>query len=127
MNTRDKILAYLTEPKPIKDIAAHVDGNYNTIKNLLVTMKMEGHIHAFKDKDNRLMHYYIPQPHPLQGIFGHTANFTEDQIKGVISHNADDAKHNLQQRTTQETLCVYPSFRYCKQVIVCHVQLPEKG
>ncbi len=60
-------------------------------------MKMEGHIHAFKDKDNRLMHYYIPQPHPLQGIFGHTANFTEDQIKGVISHNADDAKHNLQQ------------------------------
>ncbi len=103
MNTRDKILAYLTEPKPIKDIAAHVDGNYNTIKNLLVTMKMEGHIHAFKDKDNRLMHYYIPQPHPLQGIFGHTANFTEDQIKGVISHNADDAKHNLQQRTTQET------------------------
>ena len=103
MNTRDKILAYLTEPKAIKDIAAHVDGNYNTIKNLLVTMKMEGDIHAFKDKDNRLMHYYIPQPHPLQGIFGHTANFTDAQIKSITIHNADDAKHNLQHNTTQET------------------------
>ena len=103
MNTRDKILAYLTEPKAIKDIAAHVDGNYNTIKNLLVTMKMEGHIHAFKDNDNRLMHYYIPQPHPLQAIFGHTANFTDDQIKSITIHNADDAKHNLQHNTTRET------------------------
>jgi hypothetical protein len=103
VSIKDKILAYLTEPKTIKDIAAHVDGNYNTIKNLLVTMKMEGHIHAFKDNDNRLMHYYIPQPHPLQAIFGHTANFTEAQIKGITSHNADTAKHNLQHKTTQET------------------------
>ena len=103
MNTRDKILAYLTEPKAIKEIAAHVDGNYHTIKNLLVAMKMEGHVHAFKDNDNRLMHYYIPQPHPLQAIFGHTANFTDDQIKSITIHNADDSKHNLQQKTTRET------------------------
>jgi len=103
VNTKDKILAYLTEPKTIKDIAAHVDGNYNTIKNLLVTMKMEGYIHAYKDKDNRLMHYYVPQPHPLQGVFGHTVNFTDDQIKGITIHNADTAKHNLQHNTTQQT------------------------
>ena len=103
MNTRNKILAYLTEPKAIKDIAAHIDGNYNTIKNLLVTMKMEGHIHAFKDKDNRLMHYYIPQPHPLQAIFGHTMNFTDDQIKSITIHNGATAKHNQQQNTPQES------------------------
>ena len=103
MNIRDKILAYLTEPKAIKAIASHVGGNYNTIKNLLVTMKMEGHIHAFKDKDSRLMHYYIPQPHPLQIIFGHTANFADAQIKSITIHNGADAKHNLQHNTTRET------------------------
>ncbi len=100
---RDKILAYLIEPKTIKEIADHVDGNYNTIKNLLVTMKMQGHIHAFKNKDNNLMHYYIPQPHPLQDIFGHTANFTDAQIKSITIHNASNAKHNLQHHTTHET------------------------
>ena len=75
MSNKDKIIEYLTEPKTIKAIAEHVGANYHTIKNLLVAMKMEGHVHAFKDNDNRLMHYYIPQPHPLQGIFGHTANY----------------------------------------------------
>jgi len=100
---RKKIIAYLTEPRTIKDIAKHVDANYHTVKNLLVSMKMEGILQAFKDSDNRLMHYYVPQPHPLQAIFGHTVNFTEDQIKGVIIHNADDAKHNLQHNTTQQT------------------------
>ena len=103
MNTKDKILAYLTEPKAIKAIAAHVDGNYNTIKNLLVTMKMEGILNAYKDSDNRLMHYYVPQPHPLQAIFGHTMNFTDDQIKSITIHNGADAKHNLQHNTTRET------------------------
>ena len=103
MSNKDKILAYLTEPRTINDIAEHVEANYHTIKNLLVSMKMEGDIHSFKDNDNRLMHYYIPQPHPLQAIFGHTANFTDDQIKSITIHNADDAKHNLQQRTTQQT------------------------
>ena len=103
MSNKDKILAYLTEPKTIKAIAEHVDANYHTIKNLLVAMKMEGHVHAFKDNDNRLMHYYIPQPHPLQAIFGHTANFTDDQIKSITIHNADDSKHNLQHNTTRET------------------------
>ena len=103
MSNRDKILAYLTEPRTIKDIAEHLDANYHTTKNLLVAMKMEGHVHSFKNIDNRLMHYYIPQPHPLQSIFKHTANFTDEQIKGIIIHTADDAKHNLQQRTTQET------------------------
>jgi hypothetical protein len=103
VSNRDKILAYLTEPKSIKAIAEHVDANYHTIKNLLVAMKMEGHVHAFKDNDNRLMHYYIPQPHPLQAIFGHTANFSDAQIKGITIHNADDSKHNLQHNTTRET------------------------
>ena len=103
MNNKDKILAYLTEPKTIKAIAKHVDANYHTIKNLLVAMKMEGHVHAFKDTQTRLMHYYIPQPHPLQAIFGHTVNFADAQIKSITIHNADDAKHNLQHKTTQET------------------------
>ena len=103
MNTRDKILAYLTEPKAIKDIAAHVDGNYNTIKNLLVAMKMEGILNAYKDSDNRLMHYYVPQPHPLQAIFGHTMNFTDAQIKSITIHNGATARHNLQQNTPQES------------------------
>ena len=103
MSNRDKILAYLTEPKSIKAIAEHVDANYHTIKNLLVAMKMEGVLYAYKDSDNRLMHYYIPQPHPLQAIFGHTANFADAQIKSITIHNADDAKHNLQHNTTRET------------------------
>jgi hypothetical protein len=103
MSNKDKIIAYLTEPKTIKAIAEHVDANYHTIKNLLVSMKMEGDVHSFKDNDNRLMHYYIPQPHPLQAIFGHTANFTDDQIKSITIHNADDSKHNLQHNTTRET------------------------
>jgi alpha-acetolactate decarboxylase len=100
---RDKILAYLTEPRTIKEIAEHVDGNYHAVKNFLVAMKMRDEVHAFKDTQNRLMHYYIPQPHPLQSIFKHTANFTDEQIKGIIIHTADDAKHNLQHKTTQET------------------------
>ena len=103
MNTRDKILDYLTEPRAIKAIAEHVDANYHTIKNLLVAMKMEGVLNAYKDSDNRLMHYYIPQPHPLQTIFGHTANFTDDQIKSITIHNGADAKHNIQHNTTRET------------------------
>ena len=103
MSNRDKILTYLTEPRTIKAIAEHVDANYHTTKNLLVAMKMEGHVHSFKNIDNRLMHYYIPQPHPLQAIFGHTANFTDEQIKSITIHNADDAKHNLQHNTTRET------------------------
>jgi len=103
MSNKDKILAYLTEPKSIKAIAEHVGANYHTIKNLLVAMKMEGLLYAFKDSNNRLMHYYVPQPHPLQAIFGHTANFTDNQIKSIIIHNADDSKHNLKHKTTQET------------------------
>ena len=103
MSHRDKILAYLTEPRTIKEIAEHVDGNYHAVKNFLVAMKMRDEVHAFKDTQNRLMHYYIPQPHPLQAIFGHTANFTDDQIKSITIHNADDSKHNLQHNTTRET------------------------
>jgi hypothetical protein len=100
---KEKILAYLTEPRTINDIAAHIQSNYPITKNILVEMRDANVIHAYKDNQDRLMHYYVPQPHPLQTIFGHTANFTDDQIKGIIIHNADDAKHNLQQRTTQET------------------------
>ncbi len=103
MSNKDKILEYLTEPKTIKAIAEHVGANYHTIKNLLVAMKMEGLLYAYKDSDNRLMHYYVPQPHPLQAIFGHTMNFTDDQIKSITIHNADDSKHNLQHNTTRET------------------------
>ena len=103
MSNRDKILAYLTEPRTIKEIAEHVNGNYHAVKNFLVAMKMRDEVHAFKDTQDRLMHYYIPQPHPLQSIFGHTANFTDDQIKSITIHNADDAKHNLQHNTTRET------------------------
>ena len=103
MSNREKILAYLTEPRTIKDIAKHVDGNYHAVKNFLIAMKMRDEVHSFKDTQNRLMHYYIPQPHLLQTIFGHTANFTDDQIKSITIHNADDAKHNLQHNTTRET------------------------
>ena len=103
MSNKDKILTYLTEPKTIKAIAEHVDANYHTIKNLLVAMKMEGVLNAYKDSDNRLMHYYVPQAHPLQAIFGHTANFSDAQIKSITIHNADDSKHNLQHNTTRET------------------------
>jgi len=103
MSNREKILAYLTEPQSINNIAIHVGANYHTIKNLLVAMKMEGVLNAYKDSDNRLMHYYVPQPHPLQAIFGHTANFSDAQIKSITIHNADDSKHNLQHNTTRET------------------------
>ena len=100
---KEKILAYLTEPRTINDIAEHIQSNYPITKNILTEMRDVNMIHAYKDNQSRLMNYYIPEPHPLQTIFGHKVNFTDDQIKGVISHNADDAKHNLQQRTTQET------------------------
>ena len=100
---KEKILAYLTEPRTINDIAEHIQSNYPITKNILTEMRDVNAIHAYKDNQTRLMNYYIPEPHPLQTIFGHKVNFTDDQIKGVISHNADDAKHNLQQRTTQET------------------------
>jgi hypothetical protein len=103
VSSRDQILECLTEPKTIQQVVNDLNANYHTIKNMLVTLKMEGYIHAYKDSQDRLMHYYVPQPHPLQTIFGHTVNFTPNQIKGVISHNADDAKHNLQHKTTQET------------------------
>ena len=100
---KEKILSYLTEPRTINDIKDYIQSNYSFAKKILMDMRDEGTVHAYKNNHTRLMNYYIPQPHPLQTIFGHTANFTDDQIKGVISHNADDAKHNLQQRTTQET------------------------
>jgi len=83
---KEKILAYLTEPRTINDIAEHIQSNYPITKNILVEMRDANVIHAYKDNQNRLMHYYVPQPHPLQ-----------------TSHNADDAKHNLQHKTTQET------------------------
>ena len=102
MSNREKILACLTEPKSINNVALHIGANYHTIKNLLVAMKMEGILNAYKDSDNRLMHYYIPQPHPLQDIFGHTMNFTDAQIKSITIHNASTARHNLQQNTPQE-------------------------
>jgi hypothetical protein len=103
MSNKDKIIAYLTEPRTIKAIAEHIESNYPITKNILTDMRDKNIIHAYKDNDNRLMHYYIPQPHPLQAIFGHTVNFTDAQIKGVISHNADDSRHNLQHNTTRET------------------------
>jgi hypothetical protein len=100
---KEKILEYLTEPRTINQIAKHIDSNYPITKNILVEMRDENVIHAVKDHNTRLMQYYVPKPHPLQTIFGHTVNFTPDQIKGITSHNADTAKHNLQQKTTQET------------------------
>jgi len=100
---KQKILDYLTEPRTINDIADHIQSNYPITKNILVEMRDANDIHAYKDNQDRLMHYYIPEPHPLQTIFGHTANFTQEQIKSVQTYNADDAKHNLQQKTAQET------------------------
>lgn len=100
---KEKILEYLTEPRTINDIAQHIQSNYPITKNILVEMRDANVIHAYKDNHTRLMNYYVPQPHPLQTIFKHTANFTDDQIKGVITHTADDAKHNLQHKTAQET------------------------
>ena len=100
---KEKILAYLTEPRTINDIADHIQSNYPITKNILTEMRDVNMIHAYKDNQSRLMNYYIPEPHPLQSIFGHKINFTENQIKSVKSYNADDAKHNLQQKTAQET------------------------
>jgi len=101
---KEKILEYLTEPRTINQIAKHIDSNYPITKNILVEMRDANIIHAVKDHNTRLMQYYVPQPHPLQTIFGHTVNFTPDQIKGVTTYNADDAKHNLQHKTTQESI-----------------------
>ena len=92
---KEKILEYLTEPRTINDIAEHIQSNYPITKNILVEMRDANMIHAYKDSQNRLMHYYVPQAHPLQTIFGHTANFTDEQIKGITVHNAETAKHNL--------------------------------
>ncbi len=100
---KQKILDYIKEPKTIKEISNYLDANYHTVKNTLSNMRTEGLLYAYKDNQTRLMNYYIPQPHPLQIIFGHTANFTDDQIKSITIHNADDSKHNLQHKTTQET------------------------
>jgi len=74
---KEKILTYLTEPRTINDIAEHIQSNYPITKNILVEMRDANVIHAYKD--------------------------TPDQIKGVTTYNADDAKHNLQHKTTQET------------------------
>jgi hypothetical protein len=103
MSNKDKILAYLTEPRTINEIAQHIESNYPITKNILTDMRDKNIIHAYKDNNNRLMHYYVPQPHLLQAIFGHTANFTDAQIKSITIHNADDSKHNLQHNTTRET------------------------
>jgi len=100
---KEKILAYLTEPRTINDIAEHIQSNYPITKNILVEMRDANVIHAVKDYNTRLMQYYVPQPHPLQTIFGHKVNFTHEQIKGITTHNADTAKHNLQHKTAQET------------------------
>lgn len=87
---KEKILAYLTEPRTINDIANYIQSNYPITKNILVEMRDANVIHAYKDNQNRLMHYYVPQPHPLQIIFGHTANFQDKQIKGITLHYADN-------------------------------------
>ena len=100
---KEKILEYLTEPRTINDIAEHIQSNYPITKNILVEMRDANVIHAVKDHNTRLMQYYVPQPHPLQTIFGHKINFTPEQIKGITTHNADTAKHNLQHKTAQET------------------------
>ena len=100
---KEKILSYLTEPRTINDIKDYIQSNYSFTKKILMDMRDEGTVHAYKNNHTRLMNYYIPQPHPLQTIFGHTANFADAQIKSITIHNADDAKHNLQHNTTQET------------------------
>ena len=100
---KEKILSYLTEPRTINDIKDYIQSNYSFTKKILMDMRDEGTVHAYKNNHTRLMNYYIPQPHPLQTIFGHTANFADAQIKSITIHNADDAKHNLQHNTTRET------------------------
>ena len=100
---KEKILKYLTEPRTINEIAEHIQSNYPITKNILVEMRDANMIHAYKNNQSRLMNYYVPQPHPLQTIFKHEVNFTEDQIKSISTHNADTTKHNLQHKTAHET------------------------
>ena len=100
---KQKILSYLTEPRTINDIKDYIQSNYPFTKKILMDMRDEGTVHAYKNSQTRLMNYYIPEPHPLQTIFKHEANFTQEQIKSVSTHNADTAKHNLQHKTAHET------------------------
>lgn len=80
------------------DVAKAIDVGYNIVKWVMFRLRNEEHLTSHIQND--ITYYHTPKPHLLQSIFGHTVNFTEDQIKGSQVYGTDQAKHNLRHNHT---------------------------
>lgn len=84
-----------------QEMSLKLDVHYNRIKWVMFRLRNEEHLASHSVND--VAYYYKPKPHLLQSIFGHTVNFTEDQIKGSTVYNEKDAKHNARHNHTQDS------------------------
>ena len=84
-----------------QEMSKKLNVHYNRIKWVMFRLRNEDKLSSYKYHD--ITYYHKPKPHPLQSIFGHTVNFTEDQIKSSTVYNEKDAKHNLRFNTENES------------------------
>ena len=84
-----------------QEMSKKLNVHYNRIKWVMFRLRNEDQLSSYKYHD--ITYYHKPRPHPLQNIFGHTVNFTEDQIKNSTVYNEKDAKHNLRFNTDKES------------------------
>jgi transcription initiation factor IIE alpha subunit len=99
---KDAVMEAIGEDKmTCQEMSKKLNVHYNRIKWVMFRLRNEDHLTSYTYND--ITYYLKPKPHPLQSIFGHTINFTEDQIKGSQIYNEKDAKHNLRFNTDKES------------------------
>jgi len=84
-----------------QEMSKKLDVHYNRIKWVMFRLRNEDQLSSYKYND--ITYYLKPKPHPLQSIFGHKVNFTEDQITGSQVYTEKDTKHNLRFNTDQDS------------------------
>ena len=84
-----------------QDMSLKLDVHYNRIKWVMYRLRNEDHLVSYTFND--ITYYHKAKHHPLQSIFGHEVNFTDDQIKSSQVYNEKDAKHNLRFNLDQDS------------------------
>ena len=95
---RNKILEFIGDRELLlQEIADGLGMTHAQVVNYLQSLRAENKIltkHVRVD-NKRLLVLSLPKAHPLQDIFGHKVNFTDEQIKSTTKYNEKNAKHNL--------------------------------
>ena len=91
---KDAVMEAIGDDKmTCQEMSKKLNVHYHRIKWVMFRLRNEDQLSSYTYHD--VTYYHKPKPHPLQNIFGHTVNFTEDQIKGSKVYGANEAKHNL--------------------------------